>query len=155
MSLSSFVLTIPCWADSLPLRVVCFFTDILLQKTNFFICKQLSFEDCFWVRYDCLCPLLSALGHHLMQTYACYLSLCYYAYQLSQNSLFLWCSTSPLGLIFFMPSLLQCFLSNEGGERFDKTFLLVFSVPRSIFLYIVFGRCGSILVFFNYRRKLL
>lgn len=43
--------------------------DSLGENKNF-ICQCLSRGDNFWVRDGSMCPLLSALGPHLMQTCA-------------------------------------------------------------------------------------
>lgn len=62
-----FWLPIYSWAWGLPWRMVDFLSETLLEQTNFISasgCRELLRQD------ENVCPLVSALGSHLMQTWA-------------------------------------------------------------------------------------
>lgn len=54
-----------CVEHQLPLRLVCISSEI---QREFFISVWLSTGDSFWVRDWGLCPLLSGVKSHLVQT---------------------------------------------------------------------------------------
>ena len=59
-----------CWTWGLSLRVVCFPSKVLLEKTKFFICKWLPTKANVCVKARGMCPHLPPLGPYLVQTWA-------------------------------------------------------------------------------------
>jgi hypothetical protein len=95
-----------------------------------------------WIRGAGICQLpLSTMGHHLAQTHAgnVYTAQVSVSFNLCQSywftGLFLpWCFLDPLTDIFFLPLLLQCFLSTKCNNLIETSYLRM-SVLRFFTLY--------------------
>ena len=68
IQLGVYFLAIYCWAYSLPLRVVCFPSEMPLEETKFSFASGYQLEMTSQLGMG-MCPLLlSAMGRHLLQT---------------------------------------------------------------------------------------
>lgn len=141
-----FVLTIYCWARGLPLRVTCFSSETLLEKSEFSLASDYQSET------------TSGLGNHLSLRipYVCrsVQALCVLLQTpwprvrwlwCVEEALSPWCPSPPLALTLFLPPLP---LGSRGPEGRDwmETFCLGLSITRAL-TFCVSSGCGSLSLF--------